>query len=1157
MLLVVVDPVPAATRTWDGGGADNNASNPTNWVGDGAPSAADDIVLDATSTKDMAWDTAAPTSLSSWTQGAGYTGRVTFDTKQPGQGAPTNITITGNCLMDNGVWTHPVNGGTDVSRLNISVHGSFTLAAAATINVSSNGLLAAGLGRGLSEGAGYGGQGGIGNNKNGGPTYGSVRAPTHSGSGGNQGRGGGAVRLSVLGTTTVDGTIEAQGQDLTASWVYSGSGGSVFLTTANLGGSGSIRVRGGHGQNVGAGGGGRIAIILTGSESFGSLEFSAIGGDANPDHRSAAAGTIYLESQSQGTGGGLLLITNLVDVFRFTDISSNVTDTMVGSLLIGDNGRFQINTDQTFTVGSVWSNGNGFVGQAGSRAIITASNGTARVYGSSTFAEFAAEQPGQTIFFEPGSTNAVSEKVILQGSSSTDMLLRSISGGSQWSLDFAGSAIQEIRYVNVQDSDADPGSAAVALDSVNSGNNSNWVFGTPGQTDTWTGAVDDQWGEGGNWDLGRAPIALDAKTVISAAGTNDASLPSDQMLNHIEVQNGAGLSLVGYDLTVVSALDVDGILTATGTETITAHGDIDFTSGTFEPAQSRVILTSTNAQSITSGGEAFHHLIVTSKSAIVTFADAASAEFFDSHGASCVFGGGLNAWRMWNRVEGSSVTQSFATGSSSVITNLYVLGDPGATIFLRRTGGAGQWTLNAVRCAHVRHADVMDADAGAGIEIHPLNSTDSGNNDNWDFGSTWATWNGVFSADFLASSNWTPVAVPGAGTRVLLDGNATNALVITNAATLSALVIGPSLSSSMTVAAPLMIQEDLKILRYGAVAIDRPAVISNNVVVADGGEISHTTNHEDITNTLHLTILADLFVYAGGHINADRGGYGPSRGPGKPKVSNAAATHGGQGGSNNPGNAGPTYGSITEPTNAGSGAASTAGPWNGAGGGVVRVDVLGATTVDGMITANGGTGVSWTYQGSGGSVYLTTGSLEGEGAIQAHGGNIPSSGGAGGGGRVAVVVSGGGFDDVSITARAGTSNGGIPRGAPGTVYLKSGVSARTIVEQDLAHSVYTMIPSETNAPVREIKSSTLILANVGARVQMAAHERVSDLFIYTNAFMMLDYTGGFLVPDTYTLTVGSPEHHLDSTVRGPGGTNRVDIYTQIIWTGKGTVLVFQ
>ena len=43
----------AATRTWDGGGGDNLASTAANWSGDTTPVAADDIVLDATSTTEV------------------------------------------------------------------------------------------------------------------------------------------------------------------------------------------------------------------------------------------------------------------------------------------------------------------------------------------------------------------------------------------------------------------------------------------------------------------------------------------------------------------------------------------------------------------------------------------------------------------------------------------------------------------------------------------------------------------------------------------------------------------------------------------------------------------------------------------------------------------------------------------------------------------------------------------------------------------------------------------------------------------------------------------------------------------------------------------------------------------------------------------------
>ena len=51
------------TNTWDGGGADNNCSTAANWSSDTVPVSTEDIVLSATSTKDLIWTLAAQTPL--------------------------------------------------------------------------------------------------------------------------------------------------------------------------------------------------------------------------------------------------------------------------------------------------------------------------------------------------------------------------------------------------------------------------------------------------------------------------------------------------------------------------------------------------------------------------------------------------------------------------------------------------------------------------------------------------------------------------------------------------------------------------------------------------------------------------------------------------------------------------------------------------------------------------------------------------------------------------------------------------------------------------------------------------------------------------------------------------------------------------------------
>ncbi|MBX7251652.1 MAG: hypothetical protein K1X50_06675, partial [Candidatus Promineofilum sp.] len=65
---------PLATKTWDGGGATNNWSEAANWSGDIVPAPTDDVIFDATSTKNATLDTSV--TVRSITIGAGYSGTL-------------------------------------------------------------------------------------------------------------------------------------------------------------------------------------------------------------------------------------------------------------------------------------------------------------------------------------------------------------------------------------------------------------------------------------------------------------------------------------------------------------------------------------------------------------------------------------------------------------------------------------------------------------------------------------------------------------------------------------------------------------------------------------------------------------------------------------------------------------------------------------------------------------------------------------------------------------------------------------------------------------------------------------------------------------------------------------------------------------------------
>lgn len=213
---------------------------------------------------------------------------------------------------------------------------------------------------------------------------------------------------------------------------------------------------------------------------------------------------------------------------------------------------------------------------------------------------------------------------------------------------------------------------------------------------------------------------------------------------------------------------------------------------------------------------------------------------------------------------------------------------------------------------------------------------------------------------------------------------------------------------------------------------------AEQVIVGPAGLITHEPLD---AGGVELVVSGDMEVQRGGAIDVDRKGYPSDQGPGAGLQSLGGGSHGGQGAS--PSRA--PYGNAQQPTTLGSGGGRQAG-WGfllgGTGGGVIRLDVGGRLTVDGMISANGGGPDYFSLlgaiggQGAGGSVWITADEIAGRGVIRADGGApvTPTSNG-GGGGRVAVHANNWQFptDRVHARGRAGTQ-GGNP-GQSGTVVM--------------------------------------------------------------------------------------------------------------------------
>ncbi len=132
-----------------------------------------------------------------------------------------------------------------------------------------------------AQGAGHGGAAARGRDGPGGVAYGSLTVPEDPGSSGGSGynaagpvgvggAGGGAVRIDATGAVVVDGSVTVDGLVSGSNHAGGGSGGSIYIACATIGGSGTLSARGGNvfGTSNGessAGAGGRIVVAYQSS----------------------------------------------------------------------------------------------------------------------------------------------------------------------------------------------------------------------------------------------------------------------------------------------------------------------------------------------------------------------------------------------------------------------------------------------------------------------------------------------------------------------------------------------------------------------------------------------------------------------------------------------------------------------------------------------------------------------------------------------------------------------------------------------------------------------------------------------------------------------------------------------------------------------------
>lgn len=143
--LNLITPVFAATKTWDGGGIDNNWSTCGNWNADTCPAAGDTVVFDGTSSKDITVDPTFAGTITAINMNAAYAGTMTLArsltvttyTQAGGNfnGAAQTMTAT-TFNLSAGTFTS-TSGNMNVRALNITGTPTFN-ANGGTLTLNSN-----------------------------------------------------------------------------------------------------------------------------------------------------------------------------------------------------------------------------------------------------------------------------------------------------------------------------------------------------------------------------------------------------------------------------------------------------------------------------------------------------------------------------------------------------------------------------------------------------------------------------------------------------------------------------------------------------------------------------------------------------------------------------------------------------------------------------------------------------------------------------------------------------------------------------------------------------------------------------------------------------------------------------------------------------------
>ena len=316
MALAVTAPrAMAGAMTWSSA-SQGYWTNAGNWAG-GVPGSGDDVFFNSSANGNAIID--GDVTVNSLTAN-GYTGRIVFTNAAVG-----NLTINADLSLGSTATLEPQYSsitGNGAGRT-ITVGGNATIAGA--INGNGQGFA---MGAGPTFSGASSAHGGLSGGSS--LTYGSLTQPTELGGGGRttsvNNKGGGAIKLVVGGTLTLNGTVSA---DATADSHAGAAGGSVWLIANTLAGNGRISANGtdslSNDSNARPGGGGRVAIQYTNSTFTGIVSIAG-GSDYDgglPQH--SQPGTLWAPTNFLGAAGspGSPQAVTITNSFQFFPAATN------------------------------------------------------------------------------------------------------------------------------------------------------------------------------------------------------------------------------------------------------------------------------------------------------------------------------------------------------------------------------------------------------------------------------------------------------------------------------------------------------------------------------------------------------------------------------------------------------------------------------------------------------------------------------------------------------------------------------------------------------------------------------------------------------------------------------------------------------------------